>query len=147
MEDFKKEDFILTRQGHIDVIKHLDKPNITLDGEEYNIDNVSPIPIDNARSIVLCPAILLASLIDNGIIRVEKSPEISFNPTRVLLDKMGLSLKSKNDKDKTGTYWLLSDISMDFLKENNIQYVHELQHYLQGKSLLWVKKHTNHSDL
>jgi hypothetical protein len=52
-----------------------------------------------------------------------------------LQSKMSLPSKSKNDMDRNGSYWNLSDISKDFLKANNIQYVHELQHYLEGTSL------------
>lgn len=146
MENYKENDFILTRQGHIDVIKYLDKPNITIDGEEYEIDTVSPIPIDDAKGIVLHSPVCMASLINNGIIKVEK-PVINLYPAIELQSKMGLSSKSRNDRDGFGNYWHLSDISKAFLKENNIQYVHELQHYLEGKSLLCIKKHTIHSDM
>ena len=72
MENYKENDFIRTKQGHIDVIIYLDKPNFTIDGEEYEIDNVSPIPIDDAKSIVLLSPICMASIIDNGIIKAEK---------------------------------------------------------------------------
>ena len=134
MEDLKKGDFIITRQGHIDEIEHLDKPNITLNGEEFNTDDVSPIPIDAAKGIVLYSPVCMGSLIDNGITRVEK-PVINTHSTNKLKDKMGLSFNSKNDMDGNGSYWHISDISQIFLKENNIQYVHELQHYLEGTSL------------
>jgi|WetSurMetagenome_2_1015567.scaffolds.fasta_scaffold453102_1 hypothetical protein len=146
MEDFKEDDFILTRQKHIEVIKYLNKSNITLDGEEFTINDVSPILIDEANGIVLCSAIPCGSLIGNGKIEV-MPPIINTTPTEELKDKMGLSLSSKNDKDGFGSYWCLSDISKAFLKENNIQYVHELQHYLEGRTLLKIERHTNNSHI
>jgi hypothetical protein len=146
MENYKENDFIRTKQGHIDVIIYLDKPNFTIDGEEYGIDTASPIPIDYAKGIVLYIAVCCAPQKCNGAIKVE-APSINLWPTNELQDKMGISSNSRNDKDKTENYWLLSDISKAFLKENNIQYVHELQHYLEGKSLLRIKKHTIHSDM
>lgn len=141
MKNYRENDLVIIRGSYIETINSLIGSKFIINGESYNTVDLSPVPIDNSDDIVIIDNFTVSPCIQIINLKID-SPDIHLTPTIDLLDALGLSHENANDcKDRMGYYWPLDEISKDFLKENNIKYIHELQRFLgKHKTSLSIEK-------